>query len=99
MWELDQGMMTVLTRNWWMLAIRGLAALIFGLLAILWPGITLATLVLFYGAYVFVDGIFAVIAAINRAEHRSSWVPLLLLGVVSIVAGLLSFFWPGITAI
>lgn len=91
-------MVTHYGRNWWALAIRGLVAVIFGILALIWPGITLAVLVLFFGAYVLVDGIFAVISALtNRAGHNRWWL-LLLEGLAGILAGVLTFLWPGITA-
>ncbi|RIK43843.1 MAG: hypothetical protein DCC55_04665 [Chloroflexi bacterium] len=51
-------MVTALARNWWLLLIRGVLAVIFGILALVWPGITLAVLVLLFGAYALVDGIF-----------------------------------------
>lgn len=86
-------MATYLSRNWWTLALRGLAAIIFGLLAFIWPGITITVLVLFFGAYVLWDGIFALIGGI-RAEGSQRW-PLLLEGIVGIIAGLLTFLWPG----
>ena len=92
---------TVLSRNWWAIALRGVAAIIFGLLTFVMPGITLAVLVLLFGAYAIVDGIFTLVAvargqAVARAEPR--WV-LVLEGVVSIAAGLVAFLWPGLTAL
>src|ERR671923_2512153 len=59
-----EAMKTMLARNWWVLALRGVLAIIFGVLAFLWPGLTLITLVLLFGAYALVDGVFAVIAGI-----------------------------------
>ncbi len=92
-------MVTQLARNWWVLVLRGLAAVIFGILAILWPGLTITVLVLFFGAYALVDGIFAVIAAItHRAGHDRWWV-MLLEGLVGIAAGILTFFYPAVTAL
>jgi uncharacterized membrane protein HdeD (DUF308 family) len=92
---------TVLSRNWWAIALRGVAAIIFGLLTFVMPGITLAVLVLLFGAYAIVDGIFTLVAvargqAVARGEPR--WV-LVLEGVVSIAAGLVAFLWPGLTAL
>jgi len=86
-----------LPRHWWVVALRGLAAIIFGVLAFAWPGITLAVLVLFFGAYAIVDGVLALYSAFrSRGEHV--WGPLLE-GIVGIGAGLVAFFWPGITAL
>lgn len=86
-------MATYLSRNWWTLALRGLAAVIFGILAYVWPDITITILVLFFGAYVLWDGIFALIAAFRTKSDRR-W-PLVLEGLVGVGAGLLTFFWPG----
>jgi uncharacterized membrane protein HdeD (DUF308 family) len=86
-------MTTYLSRNWWTLALRGLAAVIFGILAFIWPGVTVTILVLFFGAYALWDGIFALIGAF-RTEGKRRW-PLVLEGLVGIAAGLFVFFWPG----
>ena len=86
-----------LPRHWWVVALRGLAAIVFGILAFIWPGITLAVLVLFFGAYAIVDGGLALYAA-TRARGEHIWGPLLE-GIVGIGAGLVAFFWPGITAL
>lgn len=86
-------MNTYLARNWWTLALRGLAAVIFGILAFIWPDVTVTILVLFFGAYALWDGIFALIGAF-RTESDRRW-PLVLEGMVGIAAGLLVFFWPG----
>ncbi len=89
-------MLHSLAKNWWALALRGLVAVLFGLLTFLLPGITLATLVLLFGAYALVDGIFNVIAFFKVASHH--WA-LLIEGVIGIIAGVLTFAWPAITAI
>jgi uncharacterized membrane protein HdeD (DUF308 family) len=86
-------MITDLSRNWWTLALRGLAAVIFGILAYVWPDITFTVLVLFFGAYVLWDGIFGLIGAFRTQSDRR-W-PLILEGLVGIAAGLFTFFWPG----
>ena len=64
----------LLARNWWLFLLRGVAALIFGVMSLVWPGISLATLILFFGAYVLVDGIFALAAAIvGRGNAEIRW--------------------------
>ena len=87
-----------LARNWWLLLLRGIAGIIFGVLAFIWPGITLLTMVIFYGAYALMDGVFAIGAAFRGGNVRSRWW-LILIGVLGIAAGLLTFMWPGITAL
>jgi uncharacterized membrane protein HdeD (DUF308 family) len=89
-------MLHTLTANWWALALRGLVAVLFGLLTFFVPGITLVTLVLLFGAYALVDGVFNVIAFFRVASHQ--WA-LLIEGVVGIVAGAITFAWPAITAL
>jgi uncharacterized membrane protein HdeD (DUF308 family) len=86
-----------LPRHWWVVMLRGLAAIIFGILAFIWPGITLAVLILFFGAYAIVDGVLALYAAI-RSGGKNIWPPLIE-GVLGIAAGLIAFLWPDITAI
>ena len=89
-------MLHTLARNWWALALRGLAAVLFGLLTFFVPGITLVTLVLLFGAYAMVDGIFNVIAFFRVLSHH--WA-LLIEGLIGIAAGIVTFAWPAITAI
>lgn len=86
-------MITTLAQNWWTLALRGLAAVIFGILAYLWPDITFTVLVLFFGAYALWDGVFALIGAFRTAGERR-WM-LILEGLVGIAAGIVTFIWPG----
>ena len=89
-----------LAENWWLLLLRGISAVAFGVLAIIWPGITLLVLAYLYAAYALVDGIFALGAAIFG--HTGSMVPrwwLAVIGVIGIVTGLLAFAWPGLTAL
>jgi uncharacterized membrane protein HdeD (DUF308 family) len=92
-------MLVTLARNWWAVALRGALAIIFGVLAFFWPGASLAALVLLFGAYALVDGIFAVIAAFRTADRGGRWGMLAIEGVAGIAAGILAFVWPGITAI
>ena len=89
-------MLDTLARNWWALALRGVAAVLFGLLTFFLPGITLVTLVLLFGAYALVDGLFNLLAFFKVASHH--WA-LLIEGVIGIVTGVLTFTWPTITAI
>ena len=85
-----------LPRHWWVVALRGLAAIIFGVLAFIWPGPTLAVLIVLYGAYAIVDGVLALYAAVRSGDNRWTFV---IEGVIGIAAGLVAFVWPGITAL
>ena len=88
-----------LARNWWLLALRGVAGILFGIVAFVWPDATLAALILVFGAYVFVDGIFAVVAGIRMRRQLSLWWLMLLEGVAGIILGLLTFRSPDTTAL
>ncbi|MGH7305907.1 MAG: HdeD family acid-resistance protein, partial [Candidatus Rokuibacteriota bacterium] len=92
-------MLQTLARNWWAVVLRGVFAVLFGLGAFLWPGLTLAVLVLLIGGYLFIDGILAVLWALSkRREGAFSW-EVFLVGLASLAAGVLTLFWPGVTAI
>ena len=92
-------MATDLARNWWLLALRGVAGILFGVAAFVWPESTLSALVLVFGAYVLVDGIFAVVAGIGMRRQLSLWRLVVLEGVAGIILGLLTFRSPDITAL
>jgi uncharacterized membrane protein HdeD (DUF308 family) len=90
-------MLPKLSENWWALALRGVASVIFGLLALFWPGITLTALILLFGAFALVDGVFAIVAGIRGVEGRR-WL-LLAEGVLGAIAGLVALSLPGTVAI
>jgi uncharacterized membrane protein HdeD (DUF308 family) len=89
----------ILSRNWWVLLLRGLAAIAFGVLTWTRPGISLATMILFFGSYTLFDGILGVWAAIGGRKENDDWWVLLLGALVSIGAGLLALTSPGVTAL
>ena len=89
--------MIVFTSNWWALALRGLAAILFGILAFIWPGITLTVLVFLFGAYALLDGAFAIVAGIRTTNQNKRWWLLLIEGILSVCAGVLAFVVPVIT--
>lgn len=98
-------MLDRLAKSWWVFLVRGLAAIAFGVVAVIWPGITLGALVIVFGAYAIVDGVFDVVLGI-RGEASSggaitggdrAW--LVVTGIVGVAAGLIAFLWPGITAV
>jgi uncharacterized membrane protein HdeD (DUF308 family) len=88
-----------LAANWWAIALRGVAAIGFGVLALLLPGLTVIALVYLFGAYAIVDGAFSVIAGWRRTEARSRDWWRILAGVAGIIAGVLAFVLPGLTAL
>jgi uncharacterized membrane protein HdeD (DUF308 family) len=93
-------LMGTLAENWWLLLLRGLAAIAFGVLAFFWPGLTLAALVYLWGAYAIVDGVIALWAAFSASGGDAGprwW--LALSGVVSILAGIVAFAYTGMTAL
>lgn len=91
-------MVHALAKNWWMLLLRGVAAIIFGVLAFAWPGMTLLTLIMFYGAFALIDGVLAVVAAITGGATAPRWW-LAIVGLLGIATGLLVFMMPGLTAL
>jgi len=92
-------MLMDISRNWWVLLIRGLVAVIFGILALTKPGVTLAVLIMFFGAYYLVDGVFSIIASLTAPKGYRGWVWLLISGIAAVVIGLLTFFMPHVTAL
>ena len=84
--------------HWWAWLLRGIAGIVFGVIAFVWPGITLASLVLLFGAYALVDGVIHLVATFRRRVSEPRWL-LALEGIVGIAAGILTFRWPAMTAI
>lgn len=85
--------------KWWLYALRGLFAVIFGVLALVWPGTTIQVLVLLFGAYALADGIFAVTIGVLSSGTFKRWWAILLEGLTGILIGLMTFFWPNITGL
>jgi uncharacterized membrane protein HdeD (DUF308 family) len=86
-----------LAKNWWTLALRGTLAILFGLVALFWPGITITALVLLFAAFLVVGGVLLAIAAFkDRLDDTNAWL-MLVEGAVGIIVGILAFIWPGIT--
>ena len=92
-------MIETLKRHWWVPVIRGIAAIVFGVIAFVYPGLTIATLVLFFGAWVLIDGIFRIVGAIGHRASDPDWGWQLVIGILGIVVGLLTFHAPQITAL
>src|SRR3954470_13037972 len=88
-----------LAQNWWARVIRGVVGVLFGIAALVWPPAAVAALVLLFGAYALVDGIFNVVAAVRASREGRRWGWLVFSGVIGIATGLIAFFFPGITAL
>lgn len=91
-------MADVLAKNWWMFVLRGVFAIIFGVLAWVWPGLTLIALIYLFAAYALIDGVTAIISIFSPAG-RSRWLGLLLEGILGIGAAIVAIAWPGLTAL
>jgi uncharacterized membrane protein HdeD (DUF308 family) len=92
-------MLRTLAQNWWAIVLRGVCAVLFGVGAFAWPGITLAVLVLLYGAYALVEGVLAVAwALVGRQAGPFPW-GVLLAGLAGVVVGVVTFLYPGLTGL
>jgi uncharacterized membrane protein HdeD (DUF308 family) len=89
----------VIVRNWWSLVIRGIIAILFGALTLVWPGITLEVLVIFFGAYALIDGVLSLTGAVKASSAHERWGALLFEGIVGLFAGAATLFWPAITIV
>jgi uncharacterized membrane protein HdeD (DUF308 family) len=87
-----------LAKRWWLILLRAVVAIVFGILAFAWPGLTLLTLVLLYGAFAFADGVIALATAVTGRGSAPTWW-LVSVGLLGIAAGILSFMFPGMTAL
>jgi uncharacterized membrane protein HdeD (DUF308 family) len=85
--------------NWWLLALRGLVAVLFGVLAFMWPGVTLLTLVWLFGAFALVNGLLSLVLAAKAPKGYPRFGSLIFGGLLGILAGLVTFVMPGITAL
>ena len=92
-------MLEALKRGWWLLVLRGVLAIAFGILAFVQPKITLSALVLVFGAYALINGIFTLMVALRAPKGTPRIGMVVFLGLLGIAAGVLTFFYPGITAL
>ena len=92
-------MLIILADRWWTFVVRGIAAILFGLLTFLWPGITLTALVLLFGAYALIDGVLSIVAAVTKEPGRGRWWALILQGVLGIIAAAGTVVFPGLAAL
>lgn len=89
----------LLAKNWWSLTLRGVLAVIFGLLTFAWPVITVHVLVIMFGIYAFIDGVLNLAGAWRRSQQQRRWGAVLFEGIAGILAGLVAMVWPAITVI
>ncbi len=84
---------------WWLLLIRGIVTVLFGIAALLWPSLTLAFFIYLFGAFAFIEGVVAIAAAVQERQTYKNWWVLLLEGIAGIILGVIVFVWPGITSL
>jgi uncharacterized membrane protein HdeD (DUF308 family) len=89
----------ILAKNWWSVVLRGVAAILCGVLTFVWPGITLMALVFLFAGYALVNGVLSLAGVVRAAESNERWGVLVLEGIIGIAAAVLTVLWPGITAI
>lgn len=92
-------MVRSLAQNWWLIVLRGVLAILFGLAAFVWPGITLLTLIVMFGVYAIVDGAMAIGAGLSRAKDSQRWWTFLVEGLLGIAAGVVALIWPGLATL
>ena len=92
-------MSAALARNWWLVALRGVLGILFGIVAFVIPGATILSLVLVFSAYMLVDGVFAIAAAVRAARAHERWGLLVLEGIANIACGVIAFLLPGLTVL
>jgi uncharacterized membrane protein HdeD (DUF308 family) len=91
-------MLDRLTQNWWTFAVQGAVSLVFGVLTLIWPGSSLWVMIVLFGAFALVTGIMLLAASFDSARRRVHWGSLLAAGILSVVAGMVTWLWPGLTA-
>ncbi len=95
----DAAMSALLAQNWWAVALRGVFAILFGLVALFVPGATILSLVLFFSAYMLVDGVFGIVSGVRAASNHQRWGLLVLEGILNILVGVVAFIMPGLTVV
>ncbi len=95
----SDAMSAALAQNWWAIALRGAFAILFGLVALLLPEVTMLALVLLFAAYMLLDGIFAIIAGVRAARRHDRWGWLIFEGAVNLIAGVIAVVWPFVTIV
>jgi uncharacterized membrane protein HdeD (DUF308 family) len=88
--------MILLTRTWWLVVLRGVLAILFGLTAFFWPGQIWLVLVLMFGVYAMVDGVFAMLSGLTSSKYSPRWWVFLLEGLIGVAAGAVALIRPGL---
>lgn len=96
---LEQQVVDQIGRHWGWVALRGVVAILFGLMALLMPAITLSALVLVWGAFALVDGVLALVAGVRIRDNGKPLWALIVVGLLGIAAGIVTFVYPGLTAL
>lgn len=91
-------MLVSLVRNWWILLLNGLCAIAFSVIAFAWPSAVLWTLVILFGAYCLADGVTSIMVSFTKDDQGRNWGVMLIGGLLSVGAGLITIFWPGLTS-
>jgi uncharacterized membrane protein HdeD (DUF308 family) len=89
----------VLADSWWAVGLRGILGILFGLICLLTPGLAVQVFIILFAAYMFVDGVFAIISGVKAARNGERWGLLILEGIVDLAAGVIAVLWPGITLV
>jgi uncharacterized membrane protein HdeD (DUF308 family) len=97
--DFDISLSSTLAHNWWVVAARGVLGLAIGLIAFLFPGPTLLSLVTLFALYLIIDGIFAIVSAVRAAREEKRWGYLTFEGIVGIIAGVIALAMPGLTVL
>jgi uncharacterized membrane protein HdeD (DUF308 family) len=99
LFDRTHAMSSLLAQNWWAVALRGAFAIVFALIAFFSPGATILSLVLFFSAYMLVDGVFGIVSGIRAASNNQRWGLLVLEGILNILVGIVAFVMPGLTVL
>jgi uncharacterized membrane protein HdeD (DUF308 family) len=87
----------VLARNWWAIALRGVFAILFGMIAFMVPGITISALIFWFAIYMLIDGALAIVAGFRAADRHERWGLMIFEGITDLLAGVISLAWPMLT--
>ena len=90
-------MLELVARSWWVYIVRGVLALVFGLFAYLNPAITMKILLIFFGIFIFIEGLLAIVGSIAGRKYSDIWWLVLLEGIAGVIIGVITFTRPAVT--